>query len=109
MINTALLEKQYYIYRSNAMNHCDMTIPKNANFRATRLAICKAKLCCNYLTKMLARVAAVGNITNDIVSFKEKMKMELDKRFAELNKHKQELAELNRQARIQCRQYSLPG
>ncbi len=107
----ALLEKQYYLLRHNAMKHCQLTIKDNANFRATLLAICKAKLCISSLTKILAKATELEKnpaYTEQAKQFKANMSAELAKRQQDLIKHQSEIRELRRQAVIQCRQYSLP-
>lgn len=107
MINFNIIAKQYYVFRSNAMAHCNMTIRDNSNFRATKLAICKARMCINYLNKLLKQYHSDNS--PEAVQFKHSMSDELEKRERDYRKHTAELNELMHQARIQCRQYSLPG
>ena len=107
----ALLEKQYYLMRHNAMKHCELTVKENANFRATLLAICKARLCIGCLNKLLAKATQMEKnpvYTEQARQFKANMSAELAKRQQDLIKHQSEIRQLRRQAVIQCRQYSLP-
>lgn len=103
----AIIERQYYVFRSNAMAHCNMTVKDSSNFRATKLAICKARMCMNYLQKLLSKFQ--NDKSAGANQFRKSMKEELDTRTADYQKHTAELNSLMHQARIQCRQYSLPG